>query len=79
MGMTPHVGVCFHLFLLSLVMSTQAITIHKAQGMSIDYCEAHIRDCFDSGQAYVALSRARTLEGWYWNLYFGFMFLHDIY
>jgi len=40
-----------------------AMTIHKAQGMSIDFLEVDLRNVFEAGQAYVALSRARTIEG----------------
>ena len=43
-----------------------AITIHKSQGLSLDCV---VTDCgpatFATGQAYVAMSRARTLEGLY--------------
>ena len=39
-----------------------ALTIHKSQGMSIDYLEIDLYGCFAHGQAYVALSRARTYE-----------------
>jgi hypothetical protein len=40
------------------------ITIHKSQGMTLDRVFfAAPRPLFASGQAYVALSRARTFEG----------------
>ena len=41
-----------------------ALTIHKSQGMSLDYVVADVGDTiFEYGQLYVVLSRARTLEG----------------
>jgi ATP-dependent DNA helicase PIF1 len=45
------------------LMLAYAVTQHKAQGSSLDCVDIDISNCFEAGQAYVALSRVRTLQG----------------
>ena len=50
-------------FQIPLILSW-AITIHKAQGMSLDYIQTDIGNTiFEYGQVYVVLSRIKNLEG----------------
>jgi ATP-dependent DNA helicase PIF1 len=42
-----------------------AVTVHKAQGATLDYMLADLRGVFGDAQAYVALSRATALENLY--------------
>jgi ATP-dependent DNA helicase PIF1 len=40
-----------------------ALTIHKGQGQSLDLVIVDLEKCFADGQAYVAISRASSIEG----------------
>lgn len=40
-----------------------ALTIHKAQGMTLDRVETDVGRAFDYGQVYVAMSRSRSMQG----------------
>ena len=40
-----------------------ALSVHKAQGMTLNRVVVNLQSAFEDGQVYVALSRVRTLEG----------------
>jgi ATP-dependent exoDNAse (exonuclease V) alpha subunit len=57
---TSEVLFCFTQLPLQLAYG---VTIHKSQGLTFDFIKADISRCFANGQAYVSLSRAKTLNG----------------
>lgn len=52
-----------------------ALTIHKSQGMTLSSAYIDIRAARDPGQAYVAISRVRTLDGLHLKSWFNGVFV----
>jgi len=55
------------------MMLAWALTVHKAQGMTMDRVGVCLNNHFASGQTYVALSRCRSKEGLYLTGKFGYV------
>jgi ATP-dependent exoDNAse (exonuclease V) alpha subunit len=54
-----------------------AMTIHKAQGLTLDSAYLDIRAAREPGQAYVAVSRVRTLAGLHFKDWFKGVWVSD--
>ena len=52
-----------------------AVTIHKAQGLTLDSAYIDVRAAREPGQSYVALSRLRMLEGLHLKDWFNGVFV----